>query len=134
MTAIIAFKASLIWLVMVAFAMANGVFREQVLTPNIGLSGALPLSGVSLSILVFLAAYFSVPFFGKNKGATFLYIGLQWLLMTLLFEFIFGHYVTGKSWYTLLQVFNPMKGDLFVVVLLVSLLSPYLTAKMRGLS
>ena len=119
---------------MVVFAIANGIFRDKILVPNIGHSIALPLSGITLSVLVFLIAYFSVPFFGKNSGTTFLLIGLQWVLMTLFFEFIFGHYAAGKSWKILLQVFNIFKGDLFVIVLLVSLLSPYIAAKLRGFS
>jgi hypothetical protein len=53
--------------------------------------------------------------------------------MTLLFEFLFGHYVASKSWQDLLQVFNVLKGDLFLVVLVVSLFAPCLAARKRGL-
>ena len=132
MTTNLAIKAGSIWVIIVVFAIANGIFREKLLVPNIGQAIALPMSGITLSILVFLIAYFSIPVFGKNSGTTFIFLGLQWVLMTILFEFIFGHYVSGKSWKVLLQVFNILKGDLFVFVLLVSLLSPYFAAKLRG--
>ncbi len=51
------------------------------------------------------------------------------MVMTLIFEFLFGHYVAGKSWSSILLVFNIMNGDLFVIVLVVSLITPLLVAK-----
>jgi len=59
-------------------------------------------------------------------------IGLLWLVLTLLFEFIFGHFVAGKSWQDIAQVFNVKKGDLFLLVLVVTAISPWLAAKIRG--
>jgi hypothetical protein len=126
------FKAGAIWLILVFFAIVNGIFRERILAPHLGQDIALPVSGITLSALVFMVAYFSSPLFGRNTGKTFILIGAQWVLMTLLFEFIFGHYVAGKPWKTLFQIFNMLKGDLFILVLLVSLLSPYLVSKIRG--
>ncbi len=133
MTLVLAFNASLIWLLMMLVAIANGVFREQILAPYLGQDIALPVSGISLSVLVLMVSYISLPFFGRHSASTFLLIGTQWLLMTLVFEFVFGHYVVGKSWQTLLQVFNVSSGDLFLLVLLVSLLGPYLAARLRGM-
>ena len=133
MTFNLVLKASLIWLLVVVIAIANGVFREQILVPGLGMQAALPLSGISLSVLVLIVTYFSIPFFGRHPASSFLVIGLQWLLMTLAFEFLFGHYVIGKSWQDLIQVFNIARGDLFLLVLLVSLLGPYLMARLRGM-
>ena len=56
----------------------------------------------------------------------------EWALMTLLFELIFGHYVAEKSWLDIFQVFNILKGDLFVVVLLGTFISPLIVAKIKG--
>jgi len=51
--------------------------------------------------------------------------------MTLIFEILFGHYMLGKSWSSILQVFSIMKGNLFIMVLVVSLISPILVAKLK---
>jgi len=114
-------------------AVANGVLRENVMAPITGMGMALPLSGISLSLIVLVVSYFSLGFLGVRTAAIYWLIGLQWVVMTLAFEFLFGHFVVGKSWSTLLQTFNLAKGDLFLLVLLVSLVSPYLMARLKGI-
>jgi hypothetical protein len=127
------FKVVLIWLVIALLAIANGGLRDLTFTPLIGRNLALPLSGLSLSIIVLVVTYFGLGFFGKLTEKICWLIGLQWVLMTLAFEFLFGHYVAGKSWAELLQTFNILQGDLFLLVLLISLVSPRLLAKYKGL-
>jgi hypothetical protein len=124
-------KASVIWVVIALLAIANGLVRETVLVSTLGPSIALPVSGMLLSLIVFIVTYLSFPLFAKNKSLTYFLIGLQWVLMTLLFEFLFGHYVVGRSWSDIIQVFNIMKGNLFIIVLIVSLFSPLLVAKIK---
>jgi hypothetical protein len=126
-------KAVGIWLVIVLAAILNGTLREKILVPLIGSSMALPLSGISLAILVFLVSLAFVPFIAVSETKAYVIIGLFWLFLTLLFEFIFGHFVAGKSWQDIVQVFNVKKGDLFLLVLVVTAISPWLAAKTRGL-
>jgi hypothetical protein len=133
MMVVLMLKAGSLWLLLAALAVVNGIFREKLLVPVLGPGLALPLSGITLSLLIFAVAYVAVPWFGVNPVTSFLLIGVQWVLMTLLFEFLFGHYVSGKSWQDLLQVFNILKGDLFLVVLVISLFAPCLVARVRGL-
>ncbi|MBT8118761.1 MAG: hypothetical protein KJN89_03495 [Gammaproteobacteria bacterium] len=134
MTAGIIFKAASIWFILALLAMVNGLFRDNVLVPSIGQSLALPVSGIVLCTIIFAATFISFPIFGNSESMTYLLIGMQWVLMTLIFEFVFGHYVFGKSWLDILQVFNVMKGNLFIMVLLASLVSPILVAKIKGVA
>jgi hypothetical protein len=60
-------------------------------------------------------------------------MGLAWLAMTVLFEFLFGRLVARNSWGELLQAYNLSTGNLWLLVLLVIALSPFLVAKLRGL-
>lgn len=126
-------KVSLVWLIIAIFAVINGIVREKLLVPSLGYSAALPLSGILLCVIVICITYAAIGFFGAPDRRGYLLIGIQWVVMTLLFEFIFGHYVVGKPWGALLQTFNLLKGDLFLLVLIVSLLSPLLVAKLKGL-
>ncbi|MGB5506270.1 MAG: hypothetical protein WBM70_06270 [Sulfurovum sp.] len=126
-------KTAMIWFIIAIFAIINGIFRETVLAPYLGESVALPASGITLAIIIFTITYISFKLFGKNKYLTYLYIGIQFATMTLVFEFIFGHYVIGKSWSDLLQVFNIFEGNLFIIALLSSLFSPLLVAKIKKL-
>jgi hypothetical protein len=124
-------KAAMIWFIIAIFAIANGIFRESFLEPYLGEVVALPVSGITLSIIIFTITFFSFKLIENNASMTYLYVGIQWIVMTLLFEFIFGHYVIGKSWSELFQVFNILKGNLFIVALLVSLFSPIIVSHIR---
>jgi hypothetical protein len=126
-------KATGVWLVLVLLAILNGIVRENVLLPQLGNAIALPLSGVSLSLLVLITAYVFIPVFGRPGRSGYIGIGLFWLLLTLSFEFLFGHYIIGTSWQDLAQVFNIMQGNLFTLVLIVTVVSPWLAASTRGL-
>ncbi|MGA1847584.1 hypothetical protein [Deferribacter abyssi] len=126
-------KATGIWFVIVVAAIMNGALREKILVPIIGSDLALPLSGVSLAIIVFVVSLIFIPFISTSEPKIYITIGLFWVVLTLLFEFIFGHYIAGKSWKDVMQVFNVKKGDLFLVVLCITAISPWCTAKVRGL-
>ena len=126
-------KAIGIWLVFVISAILNGVFREKVLVPAIGTSIALPLSGVILAALVFLVTLMLVPFINSSESTVYFVIGFLWVGLTLSFEFFFGRFVAGKSWPEIMQVLNVKKGDLFIFVLAITAVSPWVAAKLRGI-
>jgi hypothetical protein len=126
-------KATGIWFVIVVAAILNGVFREKVLVPAVGASMALPLSGVLLAALVFLVALLLVSFIGSSESKVYIWVGIFWVILTLFFEFLFGYFVAAKSWQEIMQVFNVKKGDLFIVVLIMTAVSPWISAKLRGI-
>jgi hypothetical protein len=59
-------------------------------------------------------------------------IGIQWALMTHIFECVFGFYIANKSIDKILQTLKILEGDLFIIVLLVSLLSPLIVTKFKA--
>jgi len=124
-------KAAILWFIIALFAIANGIFRESFLEPYLGDTLALPLSGITLSMMIVTITFFSFRLIQNHSSSTYLYIGLQWVIMTLIFEFIFGHFVMGISWQELLQVFNIFEGNLFILALLISLFSPLLVSRVR---
>lgn len=128
----VAVKSIAVWLVIVIAAIFNGAIREKRLTPFIGSDISLPLSGITLSALVFIITYFAIPFFGNVKSRVYLLIGVFWILLTLAFEYLFGHYVMGTPWHEIHQVFTLLNGNLFIIVLIVTALSPWAAARLRG--
>lgn len=122
-----------IWLLIVFAAIINGVVRELLFTPLLGAEMSLPLSGLTLSALVLVISYGTLAIFGKVKTGVYVFMGLFWLVLTLAFEYLFGHFVLGKHWQEINQVFNLMEGNLFSVVLIVTAASPWLAAKLKGL-
>lgn len=133
MTFTLILKTALIWLLIALLAVGNGILREKLLVPALGKGRALPVSGITLALIVLLVTWLTFDFIGMYPAATYLYVGLQWVIMTLAFEFLFGHYAGGKSWQVLLQVFDVRKGDLFLLVLVVTLLAPLGTAILKGI-
>jgi len=124
-------KATGIWFVIVIVAIFNGIFREKILVNLIGSKLALPLSGVLLAILVFLITLIFIPFIGSSVAKTYVWIGLFWLILTLSFEFLFGHFLAKKTWHEIMQVLNIKNGNLFIFVLFVTVISPWLAAKVK---
>jgi hypothetical protein len=126
------FKTGAIWFVIAALAVGNGVFRESILVPGIGHNLALPLSGITLSVIVFVMTYLSFSFFGQQSVWGYVLMGIQWVVMTLLFEFGLGYYLLEKPVSEILNVFDIVNGNFFLIVLAVTLLSPILVAKIKG--
>lgn len=120
------------WLIILGLAIANGALREAVLIPSLGKPGGLVLSGVLLSALVILVAYGLVR---VSKGVTvsqgFL-VGVLWLGLTLAFEFAFGRFVQHQTWAQLLEAYAFKDGNLWPVVLAVTLLAPPAAALFRA--
>ena len=126
-------KTGAIWLLLIALAMLNGIVREKYLVPLLGQQIALPVSGIFLSAMIFVVTFVLLPFLGTLKPSQYWLVGGMWLCITVLFEFIFGRYAMGQSWEKLLDAYNVLEGNLWVLVLLITALSPYLAAKLRGL-
>ncbi len=125
-------KALLAWLSILLLAIANGALREAVLIPFLGRSSGLILSGAMLSFAVALVAYALVRFQPGITVSQGLFVGLLWVCLTLAFEFGFGRYVQHKPWAELLEAYTFKDGNIWPVVLLTTLLAPYLAALHRA--
>ncbi len=118
---------------MVVAAIINGMIRDKVIKQLIGEALSLFISGITLSGMVFLIAFLFVPHIGLSNPSSYMLVGLSWLGLTLAFEYLFGHYVLGKPWREINQVFNLAKGNLFTIVVFVTAISPWLVAKLKNL-
>jgi hypothetical protein len=121
-----------VWFGIACLAVGNGLVRQNIISPLLGQDVSLPLSGLTLSIIVFAVTYITFGFIGASTKSSCLFVGALWVLMTLAFDFLFGYFVADRSWSTLLDVFDISGGNLFTLVLLVSLFSPYVAFRMKG--
>lgn len=53
-------------------------------------------------------------------------IGAAWMALTIAFEFLFGHYVMGASWPSLLSAYDLLEGRVWALVPLTLLVAPAL--------
>lgn len=125
-------KAFAVWLGILALAITNGELREATLIPALGNPLGLFLSGVFLSGLIIVVAYFALPWFGREPVSSYARIGIGWLCLTLVFEFTFGRIIQGKHWPQLLEAYMFRDGNIWPIVLLVTTVAPYVAARLRG--
>ena len=117
-------KASGLWLLILGCAILNGLLREAVLVPRLGTPAALVVSGLLLATCIVVVARVFVPRLGPLTRRQRLGIGLLWLALTLIFEFGFGRWVQQRSWADLLEAYAFRDGNLWPLVLVVTLLAP----------
>jgi hypothetical protein len=127
----VAIKGIVIWSVILVVAVLNGLLRENWLVPNFGVIAGLVLSGVLLSCLIFVVAYALLPWLGTRLPAQLVAIGAGWLVLTVGFEFSFG-LLRGQSLAVILEAYTFKGGNIWPIVLMVTLVSPWLAAKLRG--
>ena len=126
-------KALPLWVAILILAIINGTLREKALIPAIGTFGGFVASGIILSCCIFSIAFFAAPWYGRLTSSQFWLIGLFWLLLTLIFEFGFGRFGQHKQWAELLQAYTFKGGNIWPIVLVATLVSPWLAARLRGL-
>jgi hypothetical protein len=126
-------KAALMWLVLLAAMMGNGFLRVLVLQPRLGEDLARQLACFSgIALILGLTAPF-VRSLDHPRTGRLLAIGAFWLTLTLIFEFGFGR-LSGASWELLLADYDLGSGRLWPLVLLTTLLAPWLVARRRRIS
>jgi steroid 5-alpha reductase family enzyme len=117
----------LFWFGLAIIAILNGTLRQAGYGPFVGELLAHQISCFVGISLFFIAMY---VFFKYAKidytKKELLVIGIAWLLMAILFEFVFGHYVMGNSWEKLFADYNLLQGRLWVLVLLATAAGPLL--------
>jgi len=121
----------LLWLPMLLIAFANGALREIWLRKHVD---ELPAHQISTALLVLLfGVYIGIVIraWPPVSSAQALAVGLLWLGLTLAFEFLFGHYASGRPWSALLHEYNVLAGRLWVLVPIWVAVAPYVFYRLR---
>ena len=122
-------KSLLVWVCFIPAAILNGGLREHVLVGAVGEKWTLPLSGIILSACIFLITWFLLPRTVKALSAKdSLRIGICWVFLTIAFEFASG-LAGGNTIKELLAAYNPLTGNLWLLVLATTLLSPVMAGR-----
>jgi hypothetical protein len=108
----------LAWLVMLVVSVLNGIARDAGYGQGLDPLRAHQLStlyGMTLLGVVIGVYAWRYPF---RSAASAWRTGVFWLALTVVFEFLFFHYVTGHAWEELLDNYNLAAGRLWPVLLL----------------
>ena len=119
----------LLWIPMLLIAILNGVLREFVFTKYLNVLSAKQLSTITL--LIFFSIYIGLVLIRYRPTSTSqaLFIGLTWMIMTLVFETVFGAY-RGNSIGNMLQEYNILKGNIWLLIPLLLGVAPLLYYKL----
>jgi len=121
----------LAWLGMVPIAIVNGIVREKFYGQSMSEISAHQLSTLTAIILFGIYIYTITGLFQIQSAKQALMIGGIWLTMTIIFEFVFGHFIAGHSWTKLLMDYNILNGRVWIFVLIWTFIAPYLYYRIR---
>jgi len=126
-------RSTLTWFLFVVVAVGNGLLRQQWLESWLPSSLVLPVSGLLLCCWVALLCFILFPWLSQRRSGRYWWVGGGWVTATLMFEIVFGHWGLGRSWHDLFQVLAFWHGDLFILVLTVTLVMPRICARIYRL-
>lgn len=116
----------LAWIPMVFIGIINGVIREFTYGKHLSELRAHQLSTATGILLFSLYIGTLTYLWGFESLKQAMMIGLTWLVLTIAFEFLFGHYVAGHPWSRLLSDYNIFTGRLWLLVLVWLVMAPLL--------
>lgn len=119
-----------IWFILAVSAIVVATFRVEVLLPPLEEQTAHQLGTILYLIIQIIIIYLFIRKMKINDFKTLLGIGLFWVAITIIFEFVFGHYVMGHPWQKLFADYNLLSGRLWVLVLLNNLAAPLISGRM----
>lgn len=121
-------QAILIWIMIIPIAILNGGFREYVLIKLGAL--ARPLSGIILSVCIFIVAWLLIPKIRNCNKKDYFIIGGIWFVLTNLFD-LAAYIKDGGGFIDLLWSYNILTGNTWILVVLTTLFAPTVVMKIR---
>jgi hypothetical protein len=109
-------------------AFVNGAIRDIALLPRLGDGPAHAISSVTLAAAILILSWFSITWIRPASATNAWRIGALWFSLTLAFEFLAGHYISGDPWSRLWADYNVLQGRMWVLVLIATLVAPVIAA------
>jgi hypothetical protein len=115
-------RALLYWLLMAVVIVANGFVGALAVSSRFGEYPNHVYKSVVAILIVLLASHRMARTLESRAAAWF--VGLLWCGLTVMFEFVIGHYVFGNSWPRLVADYRLWEGRLWSLVLLAEVAGP----------
>ena len=117
----------LAWVIFLVIGFVGGTVRALVLE---GPFGRVPAewieSALVISLFILLIRRFINEHYTELTATRAVGLGTLWAGLTMAFEFLFFHYVTGHSWEELLANYRIDQGRVWVVVILSLWITPWI--------
>jgi hypothetical protein len=113
-----------VWAGLAVVAILNATVRELLYAPVVGdYWGHVASTATFIAAVAVVAALYFRRYVAHTRREL-IAIGVGWLLLTVAFEFGFGHYVMGATWAELLADYDLLAGRVWVLVLVALLVAP----------
>jgi hypothetical protein len=127
------FRAFLVWLVIAAAEVGQGILRMRFLNRRVGDHRARQVGVATGCGLIFGIAWVSLPWIGAGTWVELAGVGLLWLLLMLAFDIGFGRLVFRFPWRRIAADFDLRRGNLLAIGMLFLFAAPLLVARLRGM-
>jgi hypothetical protein len=114
------------WFTMLGVAMVNGGLRDMTYGKQLPALLANQLSCLTGIVLLGIVIYLYLRHWKLASARLAINLGLFWMALTVAFEFLFFHYVGGRSWAVLLESYDIANGQLWPLILVWVAVAPYL--------
>ena len=122
-------RAVLVWMLIAMVETIQGILRVRLLNPRVGDHRARQIGVGIASVTILLIAALTIPWIAPASRGDALAVGALWLAAMLAVEFSLGRIVFHLKWDRILADFDPRRGGLLGLGMLVLLFAPYLVAK-----
>jgi len=119
------------WIPGIPIAIINGLIRNSFYMQLMSELRAHQLSVVSFIFLFSIYVWFILKWVRISSSREAIRLGLTWLVLTIIFEFLFGHFVMGHPWSRLFHDYNLSAGRAWVLVLVWIAASPGLIYRIQ---
>lgn len=126
-------RAFVAWVLLLVLAVLNGILRQALVVPRVGQTAAHVISTLALSAAIVAATWLVIPWIAPVTPRDAWNVGSLWVILTVAFEFLGGHYLFGQPWNRLVEDYKIGEGRIWILVLIAAFLAPRLMAGSRGL-
>lgn len=124
-------RAVAVWFVIIGAETIHGIARTLWLAPLVGDFRARQIAVFTGSAIILAITVVFIRWIGSRTRRAALAIGGLWLVLTLAFEIGLGR-ATGASWDRITEDYDPRRGGLLAIGMLVLVLAPLIAARLRG--
>ena len=118
------FKSLAIGLLIALGEVLNGNIRVRLLHRRFGKKRAKLISFFSGTVIIYSICWLTLPWLAPSSQLDCLKIGSVWLIIMLALDIYFGKYVFRMKWQKVWEDFNPVKGNMLGVGMLLLFASP----------
>lgn len=125
-------KYTIAWIGLMCIGIFNGVIREATYGRLVGDLAAHQISTATGVILIGVYVWILSRCWVLPSAGQAVAVGLIWLIITVIFEFFFGHYVMKNPWSRLLYDYNILEGRVWIIILIWTAIAPYAFFRLKS--